>query len=484
VLLFGIWLLAAHASGAPEPPTPPLYALLTGGGPDPESNVAQIAGHVRFVGQLLPPAAKHIVLFSDGRADNASVSFLDVSAIPEEKRALAVLLPDQSPPPLKRLPDLGLKIDGPSRLQELRRAVTRLAAQIAAKPAPVLLYFAGHGMQNEDREEDTQYDMWDNDELTVRDLAAEIAHLPPRAPVVLVMAQCYSGAFANVLFRQGASDGPLVARDIAGFFAARPDRVASGCSTETTAADYQDFSSYFFGALCGHDRFGQAIGNADFDGDGKVSLHEAFCYALMHDASIDTPVCTSDVFLKRFAPLPQADIYGRPYAKIWQAATAAQRAALDALSQKLGLTGEQRPLAVFDRLKFSTPLAQPALTKTDNDASEALNTLRMNDLQVLFQRWPALRWDDAPSYAEAVAGATADLARNKDLSHALLGADQAYQAAEDAVDNDEANLLRFAGLCESVVQAQHLREHGKEEIKSQFEHLWQLEQRSLPLLAH
>ncbi len=458
--------------------------MLVGGGPDPDSNVAQIAGHVRFVGELLPPAAKHIVLFADGKADNASVSFLDASAVPAEKRALAVLLPEQSPTPVKRVPDLGLKLDGPSRLPELRRAITKLSALAAAKPAPVLLYFAGHGSQSEDREEDTAYDMWDNDALSVRDLAAEIARLPPHAPVVLVMAQCYSGAFANVLFRQGAPDGPLVARDLAGFFSARPDRVASGCSTETPAADYQDFSSYFFGALCGHDRFGHPIGNADFDGDGRVSLHEAFCYALIHDASIDTPICTSEVFLKRFAPMPEADIYGRPYSKIWQAATPAQRAALDALCQKLGLTGEQRALAVFDRLKFSSPLARPALVKDDNDASEALNTLRLNDLPSLFAHWPALRWSDAPGYAQAVANVTAELARNEDLIHSLLAADQTYQAAEDAVDNEEANLLRFADLCESVVQAQHLREHGKQETKSQFERLWQAEQRSLPLVVH
>jgi hypothetical protein len=479
-----VWLgSAVHPLAAAEPPVPPLYALLVGGGPDLDSNAAQIEGHVRFAGQILPAAAKRYVLFADGKPNSATVSALDVNKIADGKRALAVLLPDDGLQPLKRPPDLGMKIDGPSRVQELHRAITRLSLQAAAKPAPLLLYFAGHGDQNGDKEEDTRYEMWDGDALSVRDLAAEIARLPLHAslPVVLVMAQCYSGAFANVLFRGGEAGGALVGRDLAGFFSTRKDRVASGCSPETDEADYQDFSSYFFGALSGHDRFGHAIDKADFDGDGKVSLHEAFCYALIHDASIDAPICTSDVFLKRYAPLPDADIYGQPYGQIWQAATAGQRAALDALSQELGLSGEQRPLLAYDRLKFSDPTAQPAVIESDDAAADALNALRLTTLEALFKHWPALRWSDSPAHGAAVGGAAEEIGRNKELARALIDADKRHQQTGDAVDTDEAALLRFTGVCESVAEASYLRQHGKEEIKGQFERLWAAEQRSLPV---
>ncbi len=485
VLLMGLGGLTGFAADPAGPATPPLYALLVGGGPDRDSNAAQIEGHVRFVGQLLPEAAKHALLFADGKADSASVSYLNLETIPVEKRAMAVLLPENGfePKPPVRVADLGLKLDGPARLPDFRRAIGRLATQLAAKPAPLLLFFAGHGTQNEEKEAETQYDLWDGEALSVRELAAELARLPAQAPTVLVMAQCFSGAFANVLCKGGEPDGPFVNRDLAGFFSARKDRTASGCSLQTTAADYQDFSSYFFGALCGHDRFGHAIESADFAGDGKVTLHEAFCYALIHDASNDTPVCTSDLFLQRFAPLPPAEIYMQPYAKILQAATPAQRAALEALSLQLHLSGEQRPLAVFDRLNFSDPIANNALIKADNDASEALNTLRQDTLQTFFKQWPLLRWTETDGYADAAVTATSELARNKDLAGRLLAADKAYQDAEDAVDNDEAALLRFAGLCENVVQAQHLREHGTEETKREFERLWQAEQGTLPLRA-
>jgi hypothetical protein len=483
--LAGCWLGDAPGAGAVEPPSPALYALIVAGGPDKESNAAQIEGHARFVGQILPAAATRSLLFADGRRDSATVSALDLSAVPEARRALAVLLPENGldPAPTHRKPEPGMKIDGPSRLRELDRAFIRLTGQAAANPAPVLLYFAGHGTQNEDTPAATSYDMWDSDELNVRALAAEVARLPARVPVVLVMAQCFSGAFANVLFHRGEPDGAPTGRDLAGFFSAHEDRTASGCSPETTAADYQDFSSYFFGALSGHDRFGHAIETADFDNDGRVSLHEAFCYALIHDASSDTPICTSEVFLRRFAALPAAEIYGQPYGKIRQAATAAQRAALDALSLQLGLTGEQRPLAAYDRLKFSDPIAPPALAKAETDAAQTLNSLRLTTLAKLFARWPALRWSDARDYAQAVNGAAAEIGSDQELVGALLAADKSDQQAQDAADNDEAALLRFTDVCESVVEARELRLHGPAEVKSQFERLWQAEQRSLPLRA-
>jgi hypothetical protein len=352
----------------------------------------------------------------------------------------------------------------------------------AAQPAPVLLYFAGHGAQNGDKEEDTQYEMWGGDELSVHDLASEIARLPRQPPVSLIMAQCYSGAFANMLFRQGEPNGAPLSRDIAGFFSAHKDRVASGCSAETTEADYQDFSSYFLGALCGHDRFGHPMQGADFDGDGKVSLHEAFCYALIHDASIDTPVCTSDVYLKRFAPMADAEIFGTPYSRIWQAATPSQQAVLGALSEKLGLSGEKRPLQVYDWLKYSDPIARPEMIKGEDDASAALNALRLNTLEDFFMRWPALRFNGTSEYTKALGEATATVG-DKGLGRALLEADKAHENAEDGVDNDEAAMMRFAGVCESVLEAQQLRAHGKQEAREQFERLWLSEQRSLPVPA-
>ena len=214
-------------------------------------------------------------------------------------------------------------------------------------------------------------------------------------------------------------------------------------------------------------------------------MHEAFCYALIHDLSADTPVCTSDVFLQRFAPLPEATIYGTPYKEVWQAGTAAERAVLDALSERLELTGEDRALAVFDRLTYSDPIARPALMQTQSEAKQRLNTARRNALTPLFSRWPVLGWGkSSDDYQKASAGVLAEATRDKTLCRTLIEAEKAHETADGAVENEEAALQRFAALYTHIVEARHLREQsGKTDVKTRFGRLWQAEQRGLPVVT-
>ncbi len=359
----------------------------------------------------------------------------------------------------------------------------RGAPRRAGGPPPLLLYFAGHGSEDKHSERNTQYDLWGGEGLKVRALADEVARLPRQVPVVLVMAQCFSGAFADVIFDRADPAGTPTEREIAGFFAARKDREAAGCSYATERADYQDFSSYFFGALCGRDRFGGPVTGADYDGDGQVSLHEAFCYALIHDRSGDTPVCTSDVFLHQAAAQPDEAIYAAPYPEVWATGTPAQRAVLDALSGQLGLSGDARALTVHDRLTYGDPASRPALLDAQNEAKDRLHAVRERALGPLFERWPVLRWGyaDTGKYREGHAGAVVDLVRDEALRAGLLKADKAAEEADEAVDAEEAALMRFAVLYEHLVEARHLRAEGRPEVKARFERLWKAEGRVLPL---
>ncbi len=463
-------------------PTASLRTLIVGGGPDVTSNAAQIEGHVRFVASILPPTAKRVVLFADGDVKRPTVAYADPSASGDARRTLAVLLADEAGEPIQtRAPNLGVPVEGPSTLEDLRRALARLAPASVRAPTPLLLYFAGHGTQNEANEGDTAYNLWNGEDLTVRTLAAELARLPSSVPVVLVMAQCYSGAFADLLFRGGDPHGSLTDRNFVGFFSTRKDREASGCSYATAREDYQDFSSYFFGALSGQDRFGNAVEGADFDRDGTVNLHEAFCYALIHDASADTPVCTSQVFLNRFAAVPDAEIFGVPYGEVSQEGTAAQRAALDAMSQQLDLTGDKRALAVYDRLTYRDPAARPSLVQRQGEAKARLNAAREAALAALFARWPALRWgENSRAYREATAGAVDELAGDPALCRTVLEAEKAREEADEAVSDEEAALQRFAGLYGQVVEARHLHREAKGEVATIFEHLWKAEQAVVP----
>jgi hypothetical protein len=475
-------LMALFSARAAD--TPPLYALLVGGGPDQENNAAQIEGHVHFVGSIFPPGTRRTVLFADGKTDGAKVCFLDKSADATARQALGVLLPKDdalNAPDLRPL-QLGLPVDGSAGAKNIHVAIGKLAAEATARPAPVLLYFAGHGSASSDAGTPA-YDMWDDKELDVHALAREVARLPASAHVTLVMAQCYSGAFGDVLFTGGTEKGLLARTNFVGFFSAAPDREASGCSWETGEADYQDFSSYFFGALTGRDRFGHAVTGADFDGDGRVTLHEAFCYALEHDVSIDTPVCTSEVFLRRAVQLDDDKIFGAPYAQVAAEATPAQRAVLEALSQRLGLTGDDRALTVFDKLEFADQVARNSELDTQNTTGEQLDALRLGTLETLFKDWPDLRWNDSAKYDDAVKGAQKSLAQNPALCRSLLDTAHTSDLANGVVDNEEADLMRFRMLYAAIVRAAELRAHGTKADRAHFESIWQAEQATLPLVA-
>src|SRR5262249_6184393 len=151
-----------------------------------------------------------------------------------------------------------------------------------------------------------------------------------------------SGAFGNVLFAGGDPHAAPVDREIAGFFAVTPDRMAAGCTPEVNEAEYHDFTSYFFAALTGRDRVGRHVTGADYDHDGRVGMDEPYAYSLIHDISIDVPCCTSDTFLRHAVAMDDADVFKTPYSQVRTWATPAQAAALDELSQALKLTGEGR----------------------------------------------------------------------------------------------------------------------------------------------
>ncbi|WP_437736145.1 hypothetical protein [Sorangium sp. So ce1335] len=319
-------MFAPPAAPSPEPAS--WRALVVGGGPRPPMNQVAIEGHIRYFQSLLPASVERRVLFADGRRRTRSVQFLD-------GRRMRYRAP--------RLP----RIDGATTRAGFDAMWRRFAAR---RPGdPLLLYFAGHGSPNPQRDLDNNvFDLWGGGGLSVRDLAARMDDLPDETPVVLVMAQCFSGSFANLLFEGGRPDGELVDRDVVGFFAATRDRPASGCTPEINEADYTDFSSFFFAALSGVDRLGRRVDGADYDRNRFVGMNEAYAYALLHQTTSDVPVATSDVFLRRFVNKPDHETMATPYSRILAWASPAERAALEGLSDALRLRGEHRLRAAYD----------------------------------------------------------------------------------------------------------------------------------------
>lgn len=312
-------------------PAPPLRTLIVGGGPDRRNNQVAIESNVRYVYRLLPGNSATRVLFTDGDPKSRNVLYVG-----DDNR------------PHFRAPDVP-RLDGASELIDVRTELRNLAASASQNPkTPVLLYFTGHGGPDDSGTyANNRYDLWNGEELSVKTLASTLRQFPAETPVALVMVECFSGAFANVLFEGGDPAGPLVDRNVCGFFASVPQRMAAGCTPNVNEADYHDFTGYFFAALSGSDRMGRPVPSADYDHDGKIGMNEAFAYALIHDDSIDTPVCTSDAFLRRFVPTPDREVFQARYPEVLRWATPAQRTALEAISEKLKLEGDDRLQQAF-----------------------------------------------------------------------------------------------------------------------------------------
>jgi hypothetical protein len=291
--------------------------------------------------------------------------------------------------------------------------------------------------------------------------------------VTLVMVQCYAGSFANVLFDGGDPEGAVIDRKIAGFFAAPRERTAAGCTPELNEAEYHDFTSYFFAALTGRDRVGRVVKSADYNRDGRVGMDEAYAYTLAHDASIDVPVCTTDIFLRRFVTTANEEIFQTGYSQVRAWATPAQRAALEELSRPLKLTGDSRLAQGYRMMTAGTaPGGGPAL----QEARRRFMTAREEARRPLLERWPELGQRRGAGRAVVRAEAVVELERRaaegrldelKTAEDALKQArDQAFQASLE-----EARVLRFVRLAKSVVLAHRLRESGDATVREQFERL-------------
>ncbi len=361
-------LIAASVTADVVPASLPMRVLMLGGGPDLSHNQAAIESNVRYVDRLLPPDAEKRVLFFDGRAQSKDV-----------------LCEDSSGRQYYRMPHLP-RLDGPNTLPAIKAEFKTLASGPAN--SPVLIYATGHGSPGDETLDNNDYDLWNGGYLSVKTLAGRIKTLPESAPVTLVMVECFSGSFGNLLFENGGPNAPLINRDLCGFFASTAARPAAGCTPEINEGDYRDFTGYFFSALSGKSRLGKPITGADYNHDGKIGMDEAFAYTLIHDDSIDTPVCTSDVFLRRFVPDEKFSFVETPWPELTAWATPAQRAALEGLSADLHEQSQGRLRDAYARFQ-----------RTDADAEDlpsvhVLRLMRLAKSVVLAHR---LMTSDAPA---------------------------------------------------------------------------------------
>ena len=171
----------------------------------------------------------------------------------------------------------------------------------ASKKCPSFFYFTGHGAYNPENEDNNWLLLWQEAFVSVKEMAGWLDKLPANeeTPFVTMMAQCYSGSFANLIYERGDPNRPVALQTRCGFFATVADRPSVGCTPAVNEADYEDYSSSFFAGLTGRDRTGNPVSSADYNQDGDTSYAEAHAFAKVDEATTDWPISTVEAWLQR-----------------------------------------------------------------------------------------------------------------------------------------------------------------------------------------
>ena len=284
----------------------PFDLLILGGGYSPSGNQFSLESNVKYFMRIRPTLgleqSRMSLYFADGNAPDRDLQFFDPNfKIPLVNRALAEIIGRKSGLNYQYRSN-DLPNDGASSLASLEKWISE--RKKASDKAINLIYFTGHGGKgNKEKPKNTTAYLWNNFHLKMETFAQKLESLPDGQACLFVMVQCYSGGFAQIIFKDGSSEKGLSDKPRAGFFATTHNRVAAGCTPDVRESDYREYSTQFWEALCGTTRTGDKVQKPDYDGDGRTSMSEAHAYVIIHSDTIDLPVKTSEIWLRTiFSP--------------------------------------------------------------------------------------------------------------------------------------------------------------------------------------
>ena len=162
-------------------------------------------------------------------------------------------------------------VDYPATEQALAFVFLTLSKQLTTDDH-LFVFIVDHG-GSKDRENDSYIWLWNDHQLSDKHLSLLLNQFDIGSFNIL-MGQCYSGGFMDDLTREGRI----------------MTTACSGSEQSWTNPDkpYDEFVYHWTCAINGADETGQPV-DADTNGDGEVSMAEAFEYARSHDRVNETP---------------------------------------------------------------------------------------------------------------------------------------------------------------------------------------------------
>jgi thiol-disulfide isomerase/thioredoxin len=282
-------ILASAASLSAGPASPEVHALLINGGDRPGSNYQSHLHHLQDMVDLLHargiPAQRIDIFSADGQDPAADLTTRD--SPPADFWLLDGTGLGNRLRPQARL--VNTRWDGvtlhPARLPALREWFEAARKRIGPGDR-LLLFVTDHGTADKDDPDGNAISLW-REKLTVRELKSLLGRLAPGVQVVMVMSQCYSGAFANVI---GSSASSEPSGDVCGFFSTTAQQKAYGCYPEGRDRDKMGHAFHFI----------EALGR-------RATTADAHQEVLAEDDTPDVPLRTSDAYLARLVAAEAAE---------------------------------------------------------------------------------------------------------------------------------------------------------------------------------
>lgn len=464
--------------------------IVIGGGPAPansqisiEKNVVYFREALRLLGRgdLSP-----LVLFASGPNALPDVCYDASDAIGKAYRLAGELFGEaKTATQCFRPHDVG-PVDGPSDREAILHTLAEYAGKLKGGDR-LFLYVTGHGGKG-DPTTNGYLATWGQGQLHVKSLAEVLDTFAPDVEVTVVMVQCYSGCFANILFEGGDPGKPLAPHRRAGFFATVDSRPAAGCTADIKIENYKEYSTSFYAGLCGKDRLGRSAKADDIDKDGFISFAEAHAYTILDSDTIDICYRTSDRFLESQARLDPNDakLLGveQPLDVLLSLADPVRRHVLERIAKELRLKPESVVAdgrAKAEEISEQRKKTQEKIKKAEKPVQGAAEKIKKD----LFDRWPFLRnaWhqdthgllaDDAGQFVTAVESHPSynSWRRGRDRLESLRKLDLQKE-------RQWAKIQRFLLCATSVVRAENLKRDGNTDLLARYQALLDLENSSL-----
>ena len=365
--------------------------LTIGGGSSPTGNQVSLEKNILYLQRMLKDLdlaeAPHAIYFADGNDKGRDLQFMDPKfRIPKINQILAGLT-GSTKGLTNQYRTNEIKANGPSKADIVSKWFDQEGKKLT-KDDHLMLYFTGHGGKGEKKKPfNTVMYLWQDRNFRVAEFVKELDKLNKDVPVTIVMVQCYSGGFANLIFKEGDTSKGLSDHTRAGFYSTTHTRVAAGCTPDIREENYREYSTYFWEALYGQTRLGKKVRKPDYNKDGKTSMAEAHAYTIIRSTTIDIPVKTSDVFLRHFSRTKQPEKGEKvdglitpetDFNTLFKAAGKCEKAVLRSLSSKLELKDKNRAAETRALIKKID-----AEKKKFNDEKKKLNDERNKIKSVL-----------------------------------------------------------------------------------------------------